>query len=136
MSFVGGDILEIAVSPDDQTIGNFRLFPKAGEEGKYMEGGFHTEDDEGSLTSSGEMIEMIKNSRWSFEVTCAWDMNERKDYEKSRLVSSSPGQANITITHSNGIVHVGRGKVVGNTEGSGNATFSVKFAGGQQLKAL
>jgi hypothetical protein len=132
---VGGDIQEIRFQ--HPTEGSGVLFAKSAEEAKYNLGGPRSNDDNNGVTASGEMIDQINNTRWSFENTCAWDMNTRDDVDKVSRMAESPLLADWTITHINGAVHGGKGKPVGDIEGDGNAaTFPLKLAGGGKLKKI
>lgn len=132
---VGGDIIEVTYN--HPTLGTGVFYPKSAEDTTYNLGGFRSNDDNQAVTGSGEMLDQINNSRWSFEVPCAWDMNNRDDLEKASALAASPVLADWTITHINGVVHGGSGKPVGDLEGNSNAaTFTLKVAGSGQLKKI
>lgn len=129
----GGDIVEVTFN--HPTLGTGTLLPKANEDSTYNLGGFRSNDDNNGITGSGEIIDQINNTRWSFGVVCAWDMNNRDDLDKVSQLAASPVMADWTITHANGVVHGGKGKPVGDYEGNGNAaTFELKVSGGGKLK--
>lgn len=132
---VGGDIIEITFN--HPVLGTGTFFPKSAEDTTYNLGGYKSNDDENSVTGSGENIDQMNNTRWSFEATCAWDMNNRDDLDKVDQLAAHPVPADWTITHINGVVHGGKGKPVGNVEGNGNAgTFVLKVAGGGKMKKI
>lgn len=134
-SAVGGDIIEVAFS--HPTLGSGTIFPKAGEDSTFDLGGFRTDDGDDQVDGSGQMIQKLTRTRWSFEVTVAWDNNNRQELEKINLLSASAVQATWTISHVSGAVYKGTGKPVGDLKGNGNAaTFPLKVAGGSILKKI
>lgn len=133
MSSIGGDIIEITYNHPD--LGSGVIYPKSAEDSTYNLGGFRSADDANMIDGSGQIIDKMNQTRWSFEAVIAWDMNIREDLEKIVALSSSPKLADWTITHINGVVHSGKGKPVGDVNGNGNAaTFQLKVAGGGVLK--
>ena len=72
MAYIGGDITEITAS--HPTIGSATFYPKSGEDGSFDPGGFRSDDEAEGITGSGEMIDTMKNKRWSL----------RMGYERSR----------------------------------------------------
>ena len=129
---VGGDIIELTYN--HPTLGNGTVFPKANEDSTFDLGGFRSNDDASMIDGSGEMIDQINRVRWSFEVTVAWDANIRADLTKIAELAASPVPCVWTISSINGTVWQGKGKVVGDVQGNGNAaTFSLKVAGGGLL---
>lgn len=132
---VGGDIIEVTYN--HPTLGSGILKPKAGEDSTYDVGGFRSSDDANMITGSGEMIDQINRVRWSFEVTCANDMNDRQDAEKMVALAGSPVLADWTFTNINGTVYGGKGKPVGDIQFNGNqATFTLKVAGEGKMKKI
>lgn len=135
MATVGGDIIE--VTWNHPTLGSGILLPKAAEDSTYDLGGFTTGDDANMITGSGDAIYQMNNTRWSFEVTCAWDMNTRGDLEKMQALGANSGESTFTITNINGTVYSGTGKPVGPVTGNGNnGTFKLKVSGGGGMKKI
>jgi hypothetical protein len=132
---VGGDLIEIRCN--HPVLGTVAFFAKSAEESTFNLGGFISNDDENGVTGSGEMIDQISNTRWSFSTVCAWDMNTRDDVDKAAKLAASPILGDWTISHINGVVYGGKGKPVGAVEGGGlAATFELKLAGSGQLKQI
>jgi hypothetical protein len=132
---VGGDIIEITYN--HPVLGSGVLFPKAGEDSTYDLGGFKSEDDQQGIDGGGNMIDVMVQGRWSFENTISWDMNTNLELERLNALANSPIQSTWTFTHINGTVYAGKGKVVGDLQGAGNAaTFKIKVAGGGTLAKL
>jgi hypothetical protein len=132
---VGGDILEVTYN--HPTIGNGSLYPKAGEDSTYDLGGFRSADEDQGVDGGGNMIDTLTRRRWSFEVTVSNDMNDRKELEKIAAMAASPVAADWTFSHINGTVYGGKGKPVGDMQLAGQgSTFTLKVAGGGQLKAI
>jgi hypothetical protein len=132
---IGGDILELTFN--HPTIGSGVVFAKAGEDNTFDAGGLRTGDDANMIDGGGNMIQQMNRVRWSFEATTSWDMNTREDLEKCVAMSSSPVQADWTISHVNGVVWGGKGKPVGDLQGNTNqATFTLKLSGGGILEKI
>lgn len=131
----GGDSIEITCN--HPTLGQFVFKPKSAEDVTVNLGGFRSNDDNNMLTGSGEMIDQMNNSRWSFEATCAWDMQLGLDLEKASALASSPVLGDWTISNINGTTYGGKGKPVGDLEGNSNAvTFTLKVAGGGRMAKI
>jgi len=131
----GGDITQITWN--HPTLGSGSFFPKANEESTFDEGGFRSADDANMIAGNGEMIDKINRVRWSLESKIAWDMNNREDLGKAKALATSAVLATWTITHINGTVWGGKGKPVGDLQGSGNdATFTLKLMGSGELKKI
>lgn len=135
MSFVGGDILEMSYK--HPIIGTGTWFPKSAEDGTIDPGGYRSTDDANMVTSSGEMIDQMNRVRWSFEGIIAWDMSLSNELDQARQLASSPVLADWTITLINGTVWGGKGKPVGDIQGSTNSPqMSVKISGGGLLTKI
>jgi len=135
MSVIGGDILEVTFN--HPTLGSGIIFPKAAEDSTFDPGGFRSNDDDGMIDGSGQMIDELTRIRWSLESTIAWDMNSREDLTKLVALNSDPVLAEWTFTHINGTVWGGQGKPVGDMKGNGKAaTFPLKIAGGGVLQKI
>jgi hypothetical protein len=135
MGAIGGDITEITYN--HPTLGSGTIFPKGGEDSTYDLGGFRGADDANMVDGSGAPIRQLNRVRWSFEVSVAWDMNNREELEKLTALAGDPVEAEWTITHINGTVHGGTGAPVGDMQGNGNAaTFTLKVSGGGKLKKI
>ncbi len=132
---VGGDITEITFN--HPTVGSGVFYPKAAEDNTFNPGGFRSADDENMIDGAGNMIDKMNRSRWSFEGSISWDMNNAEEIEKLIALASSPVQADWTFTHINGIIYAGKGKPVGDIKGNGNtANIPIKIAGGSILKQI
>lgn len=126
MSYTGGDIKSITFN--HPILGSGTIYPKAGEDGTINYGGY-TASEEAGVTAQGHLIDVITAKRGSFEITCAWDMNDKDELEKVNEMAASPVLGDWTITHISGAVYGGKGKPVGDINGSTNsATFTLKIA--------
>lgn len=131
----GGDIIEITVN--HPTIGSAVFFPKAGEDSTFDLGGYRSSDDANMVDGSGQMIDTMNNTRWSWEGTLAWDANTREDLDKLNQLAGSPVQGDWTVSSINGTVWKGKGKPVGDLTGNGNgATLPLKISGGGKMKKI
>ena len=129
MASFGGDITEITFN--SPTFGNGSIFPKASEDSTFDPGGFRVDDDMDSISGDGAGIYKKNRKRWSFEVVCAMDMNDREDVNKLVSLASANEESEWTITHVNGTVYGGKGFPVGDLQWNGNAaTFTFKASGG------
>lgn len=135
MSFIGGDLLEISYK--HPTLGTGTWFPKGSEDGTNDPGGYRSNDDANMVTGDGQMIDQINRVRWSFEGNVAWDMGVSDELDQARKLAGHPVLADWTITHINGTVWGGKGKPVGDIQGSTNtAQMKVKLSGGGQLTKI
>lgn len=135
MAFTGGDLTEITYN--HPSIGDGRLYPKAGEDSTFDLGGFTSDDDAQGVAGNAAMIDKMTAKRWNADATIAWDMTDTNELDKLQQMAGSPVQADWTITHMNGTVWGGKGKPVGDVTGSlKDATIKMKIAGGGQLKKL
>ncbi len=133
--FTGGDILEINYK--HPTLGSGTWFPKSGEDLTVDKGGYRSEDKEDGITSDGQMIDTINRKRWSIEGSVAWDMAVQDEAAQASLLGGNPNMADFTITHINGTIWGGKGKVVGEVKGSSkDATMKLKVAGGGTLDKI
>lgn len=107
-----GDVLEISVS---HSIGNRTFFPKAGESNTFYEGGITVADDQGSITTSGELIVSRSRMAGMFTVMIENDQNIREDsvYLSNLAGASDTELAVWTISLVNGTVWQGSGVPVG-----------------------
>lgn len=129
---IGGDIVEVTFN--HPTLGTGIILPKAGEDSTYDLGGIRVDDDDQGVDGGGNMIKKMNRKRWSFEVTCAWDMNVDQTIESLNALAASSVDANWTFENINGIVYNGKGTIVGDIQGNGNAaTFTLKVSGGGKL---
>lgn len=127
MSYTGGDIKSIAFN--HPTLGSGTIYPKAGEDGTIDLGGYTASDDAANITSQGQMIDVITAKRGSFEIVCAWDMNDKDELNKVNDMAASPILGDWTINHISGAVYGGKGKPVGDIKGSTNgSTFTLKLS--------
>lgn len=135
MAVVGGDLLEITYN--HPTLGEGVIYPKASEDNTFDLGGFRTSDDANMIDGSGTMIKQLNRVRWSLETLVAWDMITRKDLEKLTAIAGDPVDADWTVSHVNGSVYAGKGAVVGDLQGNGNAaTFTLKISGGGEMRKI
>jgi len=130
--FVGGDILEISYK--HPTLGSGTWFPKSGEDLSVDPGGYRSEDKADGVTGDGQMIDTINRKRWGIEGTVAWATAGPDELGQADKLAASPLLADWTITHINGTIWGGKGKVVGDISGSSkDATMKIKVAGGGKL---
>lgn len=133
--FSGGDLLEISYK--HPTLGSGTWFPKSSEDGTVDPGGYRSNDDANMITGDGQMIDQINRVRWSFDGVVAWDMAISDELDQARKLASSPLPADWTITHLNGTVWGGKGKLVGDVKSNTNTSqMSVKIAGGGLLTKI
>jgi len=134
---IGGDIIEIQFQNSE--IGSGVLLPKAGEDSTWNPGGPQTTDDDSSVDGGGDAIYVMNRVRWSLSAPIAWDFGTPSDntLDKINALSRSKVETTFTITHINGSVYVGNGKIVGSIEGNGNnGTIPIKIAGSGNLKKI
>lgn len=135
MAFIGGDFTEVTFNHPQ--IGSGVFYPKTGEAGTLDLGGFRSDDEAESLAGNGQNIDIMKRKRWSFEITCAWDMNEQEDTDKLGQLAESTTPAEWTFTHISGAIYGATGKPVGDIAGDGGAgTFGLKVSGGGRAKKI
>jgi hypothetical protein len=134
--YTGGDIKTITYN--HPSLGSGTLFPKAGEDGTLDPGGYTSADDAAGVTGNGQnLIDIITAKRASFEILCAWDMADADELDTVNNMAASPLLADWTITHISGAVYGGKGKPVGDVQGStGAATFALKLAFEGKLSKL
>jgi hypothetical protein len=135
MAAIGGDILEVAYN--HPTLGSGILFPKAGEDSTFDNGGFRNSDDANMIDGGGAAIYQMNRVRWSFECTVANDNNTREDLEKVVALAESTEETTWTVSHISGAVYKGKGKPVGDLQGNGNAaTFTLKVSGSGKMAKI
>ncbi len=135
MAIQAGDFTEI--SYNHPNLGSGFFFPIAGEDGTLDLGGFRTEDDANAIAGSGEAIDKMKRTRWSFEDTLKWDLANVNDLDILTKMAESSLHSTFTFTHVSGAVFHATGKPVGDLVGSGqNAQIPVKFSGGGVAKKI
>lgn len=133
--FIAGDIQEISYK--HPTLGSGTWFPKSGEDATVDFGGFVSNDEASGITGDGQMIDQINRKRWSFETSVAWDMNTTDEVNQAKKLAASPVLADFTFTHINGAVWGGKGKPVGDIQGSTNSgNMKVKISGGGELTKI
>lgn len=131
----GGDIREIRWSHPKH--GQGVIFAKAAEDGTVNYGGPRSADDDNGVNGAGRFMDQVNQTRWSFEQTCDWDMNDQDEVAKCSKLSGDPVLADWTITHLNNAVWGGKGKPVGTIAGNTNGgTFELKIAGGGTLDKI
>jgi hypothetical protein len=133
MSFIGGDILEISYK--HPTLGSGTWFPKAGEDLTLDSGGYTSADESDGITSDGQPINKINRKRWMCECSVAWDMANNDEVDKASKLAASPVDADFTFAHISGVVWGGKGRPVGDIQGSTkDAQMKIKISGGGELK--
>lgn len=131
----GGDFKEFTFNHPIE--GSGTIFLVSGEDTTMDLGGIRSTDDMNMVDTAGNMIDVLKNSRWSVEGTVSWDMNTELTLEKINALSASPILADWTMSHINGSVYGAKGKPVGDLKGnSSKATFPLKLSGGGKLKKI
>jgi hypothetical protein len=135
MAFIGGDL--ISISYKHPTLGSGTWYPKSAEDGNVDNGGYNSTDEANGITGAGQMITTINRKRWMVEVTVGWDMANTDEVAKAGLLAGSPVDADWIFEHINGTVWGGKGRPVGDLQGSTDkATTKMKIAGGGELKQL
>lgn len=133
--YTGGDILEITYN--HSLIGSGTIFCKANEDGTLDPGGLRSNDDASAITGDGRMIDQINRVRGSFEIPIAWDMTDADELQKLAEMSKSPVLADWTISSISGAIWGGRGKPVGDIQGSTNTPqISLKIAFEDTVKKI
>lgn len=131
----GGDIIEVRYK--HPTLGDGVFYPKSGEAGAFDPGGYMSADDDAGIAGNGEMIDVMTQKRWSLEIVCGWDMNDKNEVERLRALESNPITADWTWSSINGTVWGGKGKPVGGNGGDkGAATFTLKLQGGGRASKI
>lgn len=132
---VGGDLIEFTYN--HPSAGSGTLFAKAGEDSEFDLGGYESEDDDNGIDGGGNMIDIMKQTRWKISGTVSWDMNSKTELEKLVAMESSPVLGDWTVRHINGTVYAGKGKPVGDLKGkASSATIELMISGGGRLKKI
>lgn len=125
----GGDIIEVRYK--HPSLGDGVFYPKSGEAGAFDPGGIMSSDDDAGVAGNGEMINIMTRKRWSLEIVCGWDLNEKNEVAKMRSLEGNPIDSDWTISLLNGTVWGGKGRPVGGNGGDmGAGTFTLKLQGG------
>lgn len=134
--YVGGDIREITYN--HEKIGSGTLFCKANDDGTIDLGGYRTNDDANQVTGDGRMIVQLNRTLGSFETPpIAWDMTDKNELQRLSDLAASPINADWTISSVSGAVWAGRGRPVGDLQGSTNAaTVGLKLAFERTIKKI
>lgn len=131
----GGDAVEVTVN--HATLGTRTFFAKSGEDHESDNGGYRSEDDDNMVDGGGNMIDIMKQVRWSQSIVISWDQNNRKDLDFLVELAGDAAQGDWTFSFINGITKKGKGKPVGDLKGAGSAaTIALKVAGGGKLKDI
>lgn len=136
MAFQGGDIIEITYNHED--FGSGAIYCKANEDGTVDPGGYRSNDDANMITGDGQFIDQINRVRASFEAPpIAWDMTDVDELDKLRKMAASPKLGDWTINHISGKIWGGKGKPVGDVQGTTNAAnVTLKLAFEKELKPI
>lgn len=135
MSIVGGDVKEVTYSHPE--IGSGSIFVKSDEDSELDLGGYKSVDEEKSIDSGGNMIDIMTLSRWSATFVVAGDLMVRKELEKLSSLMRSTVPAVWTITHVSGAIYRGIGKPVGDLKQVLKAsTIQLKVAGGGEASSV
>lgn len=130
-----GDITELTYN--HPTEGTGVLFVKSDEESELDPGGYRSADEEKSIDSGGNMIDVMTLSRWSATFVVAGDLTTREDLEKLVALASNPVLAVWTITHISGAIYRATGKPVGDVKQALKAgTVQLKVAGGGKAEKV
>lgn len=133
-NFIGGDLLEITCQ---HTLGDYRFSPKSGEDFTIDSGGIRANDDDGQVTSDGQMISQLNRKLWSIEGVIAVDLKSQYESDAISEMSGHPDLGVWTFVHISGLVQKGKGRPVGDIKPATNeATMSIKIAGGGKLETL
>lgn len=131
----GGDAVEVTVN--HSALGTKTFFAKSGEDHESDFGGYRSEDDDNMVDGGGEMIDIMKQVRWSQSIVISWDLNNREDLKFLVSLAASSAQGDWTFSFINGVTLKGKGKPVGDLKGAGSAaTIALKVAGGGELKKI
>lgn len=135
MQYSGGDLLEITCN--HPTLGSLKFATKSNETYTLDPGGFRSNDDDNSITGSGDMIDQINRVRWSFEGPLVADFVSNNEIDNLPKLAESPEHGTWTFTHISGVVWRGKGKFVGDIKVDTNtAQISGKIAGGGRAEKL
>lgn len=133
--FVGGDILEISYK--HPTLGSGTLFPKSSEDMTVDPGGYMSADEAEGVTGDGQPINKLTRKRWFCETTVAWDTSVTDELDQLNNLASNPVDADWTFTHINGTIWGGKGRPVGDIQGSTkDAQAKIKISGGGKLAKI
>ena len=131
---VCGDIKEITFN--HPTLGSGTFKPIAGEDSTFDLGGRKTLD-EGTITSDGEKVDKINMMPWMVETTVRWSASQGLDLERLTALSGNPEQSDWTFELMDETIYGGKGKIVGDIQGSGqNGTIGIKITGGGGLRQI
>jgi len=135
MPVTGGDVTELTFNHPTQGTGV--LFVKSDEDSELDTGGYRSTDEEKSVDTSGEMIDVMTLSRWGCTFVVAGDLTSRKDLEKLVALAGDPVLAVWTITHISGAIYRAKGKPVGDVKQALKAaTIALKIAGGGKAEPV
>jgi len=135
MPVIGGDVTELTFNHPTQGTGV--LFVKSDEDSELDTGGYRSADEEKSVDTSGEMIDVMTLSRWGCTFVVAGDLTTRQDLEKLVALAGDPVQAVWTITHISGSIYRGKGKPVGDVKQALKAaTIALKIGGGGKAEQV
>lgn len=134
-NYITGDVIEVAVQ--HPVLGNYRFSPKANEAFTLDKGGVRTDDDESSITGSGQGIYKKNMKRWSVEGPSAVDFLSDNEMGGMNALAASPVECIIILTHISGQVYKATGMPVGDLKTDTNTgAITMKFAGGGLLEPL
>lgn len=133
--YLGGDIIEITVN--HPTVGELSFSAKSNESFTLDGGGLRSNDDAGSITGDGQIIDQMNRVRWSMEGPVAVDFDSENELDKLAELAASPELGTWTITHASGVIWKGQGKPVGDLQADSNtAQMTLKVSGSGKLEKI
>lgn len=134
-NFIGGDIVEIVCKHPEE--GEFRFQVKANESFNVDPGGLRSNDDSGSISGGGDMIDQINRVRPSFEGPVAVDLLSANEIASLPKLAASPILGVWSLTHISGAIYKMNGKPVGDLIADSNtAQMPLKVAGSGKMEQL
>jgi len=117
MAFVGGDTISVQVI--HPTVGTHTFMCKADEDTNVDYGGFKADDDESSITGSGQRIKKLTRKMGSIELPpVSWEQNGVDELRILQDLMDSPEDGEWIITNISGAIYGGFGGPVGDLKGN------------------
>lgn len=133
-NFVFGDVQEIVCNHDGNT---YRFSPKANETFNIDFGGIRVNDDANQVTSNGQIMRQLNNTRWALDGPIAVDSISASEQLSLNLMSASPSLGTWQISLISGAIYKGQGSPVGDLQYDSNAgTLALKIAGSGVLEKI
>jgi len=133
-NYVFGDVQEIVCNHEGNT---YRFSPKANETFNIDFGGIRVNDDANQVTSNGQIMRQLNNTRWALDGPIAVDSISAAEQLSLNLMSASPSLGIWQISLISGAILKGQGSPVGDLQYDSNAgTLALKIAGSGVLEKI